>query len=186
LALHSGEIVGAKIVHVSRWQWPEQRAKPGQSDSIEIKFSNRQKVTAWMEKFSLDSLDYRILSAAEAIVESFNEDSAPTVFIRNFIAFLGNRLRIAHLKTHGVIKTIIIPYSLHTIFRPKGFLSIALESLVFEFGANCGRLLGQLLKDRKSNLFFSLDLSVFLVLLSFAVVTLFCAFTLNGILPSGD
>jgi hypothetical protein len=85
---------------------------------------------------SLDSLQYRIFSDTEANIESLNNNSVAAVFIRNSIAFSGTRVRIAHLRAPVDIKTIVIPYSVHTIFCPSDGGAHELKSLVFEFGSD--------------------------------------------------
>jgi hypothetical protein len=91
-------------------------------------------VTCRMVQLSLDSLDYRILFVTEAIVESSN-DSITTVFARNCVAHCGNCISVTHLSTSPLIKTIMIPYSGHTIFPSDPIFQLVSDSLVIEFGS---------------------------------------------------
>jgi hypothetical protein len=87
-----------------------------------------------MTLLSVDQIDYRIPSDGEAIIE-FCNDSITTVFGRNCIAFDGNCFLISHLRTSTVAKTILVPYSVHTILRSRTISPLPLKSLVFEFGS---------------------------------------------------
>jgi hypothetical protein len=90
-----------------------------------------------MFKVSIDSIAYRVISDAHAIIQ-YCDDSITTLFPRNCLAFCGTRVRVTHLNTGGLnilAQVILVPYSIHTIFR-LGYVSLSgLTSLAFEFGS---------------------------------------------------
>jgi hypothetical protein len=93
-----------------------------------------------MSEISVDSNTYRMLSDGEAIIQSYNS-SVPAIYPRNSVFFRGNRVRLAHLDTNLFpvsLNTILIPYSLRTIFGRD--MSWHLRSLAFEFGSEFGSI----------------------------------------------
>jgi hypothetical protein len=68
-----------------------------------------------MKELSVDQIDYRILSDTEAIIE-FCSKTGTTFFPRNCVALGGTNFHVAHLIAPARVKSIIIPYSVHTIF----------------------------------------------------------------------
>jgi hypothetical protein len=137
-----------------------------------------------MTLLSVDQIDYRILSDAETIIESCN-DSIPTIFPRNCIAFGGNHFRIAHLQVLPCAKTIIVPYSVQGIFFWGYFSCNRLESLVFEFGSELESIAESSFVRSELKSVFSLGLSILLAALPFLIPTLYLAFILSVFLPSG-
>jgi hypothetical protein len=90
-----------------------------------------------MDLVSVDRMDYRIFCDYKAIIQSWH-NSTTTVFLRNCISFNGTRVSIDHLRPAGLtndVKTLFVPYSLHTISGFHVCKTIALEYLVFEFGS---------------------------------------------------
>jgi hypothetical protein len=87
-----------------------------------------------MKLLALDKINYRILFDTEAIIES-RTGSFTAVFARNSVAFGGICIAVTHLDIANLGKTIIIPYSVHTILSSHWDGTYELESLVFEFGS---------------------------------------------------
>jgi hypothetical protein len=87
-----------------------------------------------MIELSLDWIAYQIFSDTKAIIKSCNH-FATSVFFRNCVSFDGNCVKVAHLSARGFGKTILVPYSIHTIFCPTSPFQHVLELVVFEFGS---------------------------------------------------
>jgi hypothetical protein len=85
--------------------------------------------------FIIDSLEYRNISSAEAMIH-FCTYPIKTAFPRNYVVFCGNPARVTHLVLAGFkfdIKTTVIPYSILSICG-DGKLP-GLSSIAFEFGS---------------------------------------------------
>jgi hypothetical protein len=98
-----------------------------------------------MVTLPVDSIEYKIISDAEAVIE-WCDDSVATVLPRNSVAFRGSLFRVAHLNTDAVSEStnlFLIPYSIHAIFRAGESCIGESHSLAFEFGSeleSIGRL----------------------------------------------
>jgi hypothetical protein len=90
-----------------------------------------------MNVICIESIDYHILCDHRAIIQSSN-NSIAALLPRNCVTFNGSQISVTHLLAsalRGVVKPILIPYSLQTI---SGFYPPALrglEYLVFECGS---------------------------------------------------
>jgi hypothetical protein len=92
---------------------------------------------SFMLEVSVDSIKYGIISETEAVVQRCSRP-VTALLPRNFLAFGGDRLRVAHLDTRAVstsVNVVLIPYSLHTIFCGGYSHSTQSISLLFEIGS---------------------------------------------------
>jgi hypothetical protein len=92
----------------------------------------------------LDSVVYWILPNSEAVVYDCDE-SVTTLLPRNCVALRGNRCSVAHMnatRLRGYVKTIIVPYSLRSIFagNDRALPPSDLNALVFESGSELWRI----------------------------------------------
>jgi hypothetical protein len=96
-----------------------------------------------MDVVSADSINYGILCDAKAVIQSWN-DSITTLLPRNYVIFNGTRICIAHLRTawfSDSVETVLIPYSLQTIYCFESGEAPKLEYLIFEFGSELRAIL---------------------------------------------
>jgi hypothetical protein len=96
-------------------------------------------VTGELGMIFTDLIEYRIVCNCQAIVQSLN-NSITIAIPRNCVAVNGTCFSVAHLRVRAlptILRTIVIPYSLHTIFglSPLQTHMRELEYLVFEFGS---------------------------------------------------
>jgi hypothetical protein len=86
---------------------------------------------------SVELIDYLISCDGKAIIQFWNE-STINLLPRNCVIFHGHRIPLYHLRAPSLtsdVKTILIPYSLHTMSSFRFSAVRELEYLVFEFGS---------------------------------------------------
>jgi hypothetical protein len=90
-----------------------------------------------MKVLSVESIDYLIFCDCKAIFQ-YRDNSISTILPRNCLALNGTRVSVTHLRTRTpqqIAKTLVIPYSLHTISSFRGTERTKVEYLGFEFGS---------------------------------------------------
>jgi hypothetical protein len=87
-----------------------------------------------MNSISVDSINYCIFGDGKAAIESC-DDYIATFLPRNCVAINGHHFSVAHLRAarfSDVVKAIMIPHSLYTIFGSSFSQTSKLEYLIFE------------------------------------------------------
>jgi hypothetical protein len=89
-----------------------------------------------MQVVSVDSIEYRILCDGTAIIQPWN-NSVTIARPRNCVAVNGTRVSVTNLEfaaSATVVRTILIPHSLHVISGFHGSRLENLKYLIFESG----------------------------------------------------